>query len=62
MSGGFKGVNITDSSKGADIKTITSLVNGTDTFNADTGRGGEIQKYLVVNKNGYVFKCFKGSK
>ncbi|MNB81146.1 Thermostable beta-glucosidase B [compost metagenome] len=54
---GFKGVTITDSVKGnPNIPTVESLVNGTDTFNADTGRASEILKYLVSKKDGYVLQ------
>ncbi|SDF16995.1 beta-glucosidase [Fontibacillus panacisegetis] len=54
---GFKGVTITDSVKGnPNIPTIESLVAGTDTFNADTGRASEIHKYLASKKDGYVLQ------
>lgn len=50
---GFKGVNITDSAAGQScISTIECLMAGTDTFNADFGRGGTIQKQIVVAKDG----------
>ncbi|NOU82724.1 beta-glucosidase [Paenibacillus sp. LMG 31459] len=54
---GFKGVTITDSVKGnPNIPTIESLVAGTNTFNADTGRASEVHKYLASKKDGYVLQ------
>ena len=52
---GFKGVNITDSAiSQTAFSTIESLMAGTDTFNADEGRGPEVQKYIVTKKDGAV--------
>lgn len=54
---GFEGVTITDSVKGAtNVPTVTSLMAGTDTFNADANRATELKKYLVTNKDGYVLQ------
>ncbi|MFA9376408.1 MAG: glycoside hydrolase family 3 C-terminal domain-containing protein [Lachnotalea sp.] len=59
---GFKGVTITDSAKGeTDVPTISSLVAGTDTFNADTGRASEVKKYLLATKDGYVLQSLRES-
>lgn len=54
---GFKGVTITDSVKGEEnVRTVESLVAGTDTFNADTSRASDIQKYIVSSEDGYVLE------
>lgn len=59
---GFKGVTITDSVKGeTSVPTVASLAAGTDTFNADTGRGTEIRKYLVSNKDGYILQSLRNA-
>lgn len=53
---GFKGITLTDASKGDPINTVQALVAGTDSFNVDTERAFEIQKYLTANKDGNVLK------
>lgn len=54
---GFKGVTITDSVKGEEnVRTVESLIAGTDTFNADTSRASDIQKYIVSSEDGYALE------
>ena len=53
---GFIGVNITDSALSQHcFGTVESVMAGTDTFNADYGRGAEVQKFIVSKKDGAVF-------
>lgn len=54
---GFKGNNITDSSKDAAhyMYTAESMHAGTDQFNNDPSRSDEIRKILVNDKDGYLW-------
>ncbi len=57
---GFKGINMTDSSKGAAhyLYTEEALVAGTDQFNNDTTRGtSEIKNLLIKEQDGYIWAC-----
>lgn len=62
---GFQGVTITDSvanwssSSDAQSMTVKALVSGSDTFNANTGCGTNVKKYVVANKDGYVLSCLR---
>lgn len=57
---GFKGLTITDSVAGqTQVETITALVAGVDTFNADSGRASIVQKHIVANKDGYVLDALR---
>lgn len=52
---GFKGVNITDSAISQKcFGTIASIMAGTDTFNADAGRAGQVSSHIVANRDGAV--------
>lgn len=57
----WKGVNITDSvaGQGETVKTIESLVAGTDTFNADGSRASTVKTHIVKNKDGYVLQALR---
>lgn len=55
---GFKGINITDSSKGAHdfILTAESITNGTDQFLSDTLRTSELSNMVIKDKDGNILK------
>ena len=55
---GFKGVNLTDSSKDAAdyVHTKECVVYGTDMFNNDSGRTGELVSIVKQEKDGYILK------
>lgn len=58
---GFKGINITDSSKGAHdfILTAESITGGTDQFLSDTLRTSELSNMVIKEKDGNVFQWMK---
>lgn len=58
---GFKGINITDSSKGAHdfILTAESITNGTDLFLSDTLRTSELSGMVVKDKDGNILNWMK---
>lgn len=58
---GFKGINITDSSKGAHdfILTAESITNGTDLFLSDTLRTSELSNMVIKEKDGNILIWMK---
>lgn len=62
---GFQGVTISDSVANwsslsdSQAMTVKALVSGTDTFNANSNCGSYVKKYVVANKDGYVFNCLR---
>ena len=58
---GFKGINITDSSKGAHdfILTAESITNGTDLFLSDTLRTSELSNMVIKEKDGNILNWMK---
>lgn len=58
---GFKGVNLTDSSKDASDYVYTSecIVGGTDMFNNDADRTGELTKLVKQGKDGTILKAMQ---
>jgi len=60
---GFKGINITDSSKGAHdfILTAESITNGTDLFLSDTLRTSELSNMVIKEKDGNILNWMKNA-
>lgn len=58
---GFKGINITDSSKDASDYVLTAecITNGTDLFLSDTGRQSELSNLVVKNRDGNILNWMK---
>lgn len=58
---GFKGINITDSSKDASDYVLTSecITSGTDLFLSDTGRTNELVKLAKLEKDGNILNWMK---
>lgn len=55
---GFKGINITDSSKDASSYVLTAecITGGTDQFLSDTGRTSELSNLVVKEKDGNILQ------
>lgn len=55
---GFKGINITDSSKDAASYVLTAecITGGTDQFLSDTGRASELSNLVVKEKDGNILQ------
>lgn len=60
---GFKGVNLTDSSKDASdyVHTEECVVAGTDMFNNDSGRTTELSKLVRTNKDGTILQAMRSA-
>ncbi len=58
---GFKGINITDSSKDASDYVLTAecITSGTDLFLSDTGRQSELSNLVVKNRDGNILNWMK---
>lgn len=58
---GFKGINITDSSKDASSYVLTAecITSGTDLFLSDTGRTSELNNFVVKNRDGNILNWMK---
>ena len=58
---GFKGINITDSSKDASDYVLTAecITSGTDLFLSDTGRQSELSNLVVKNRDGNILNWTK---
>ena len=58
---GFKGVNLTDSSKDASdyVHTKECVIYGTDMFNNDSGRTGELTKIVKQEKEGNILSAMQ---
>ncbi len=58
---GFKGINITDSSKDAADYVLTAecITSGTDLFLSDTGRQSELSNLAVKNRDGNILNWMK---
>ncbi len=59
---GFKGVAMTDSSKGSThyLYTEESIVAGTDQFNNDETRGtSDVKNLLIKSQDGYIWSCMR---
>lgn len=58
---GFKGINITDSSKDASSYVLTAecITGGTDLFLSDTGRTSELNNLAVKNRDGNILNWMK---
>ena len=58
---GFKGINITDSSKDASDYVLTAecIPSGTDLFLSDTGRQSELSNLVVKNRDGNILNWMK---
>ena len=58
---GFKGVNLTDSSKDASdyVHTEECVFNGTDMFNNDASRADEILKLIKQGKDGQILRSVR---
>ncbi|MBR0392810.1 MAG: glycoside hydrolase family 3 C-terminal domain-containing protein [Oscillospiraceae bacterium] len=58
---GFKGINITDSSKDAASYVLTAecITNGTDLFLSDTGRTSELTNLVVKQRDGNILNWMK---
>lgn len=58
---GFKGINLTDSAKGAHdfILTAECMVNGTDLFLSDTLRTSELSNMVIKEKDGNILLWMK---
>ena len=58
---GFKGINITDSSKDASSYVLTAecITNGTDLFLSDTGRTSELNNLAVKSRDGNILNWMK---
>lgn len=54
---GFKGINLTDSSKDATsyMYTAESIAGGTNQFNNDAGRSDDVKTLLINDKDGYIW-------
>ncbi|MBR4210627.1 MAG: glycoside hydrolase family 3 protein [Lachnospiraceae bacterium] len=55
---GFKGINITDSSKDASSYVLTAecITSGTDLFLSDTGRTSELSNLVIKQRDGNILK------
>ena len=60
---GFKGVNLTDSSKDASdyVHTRECLVGGTDMFNNDASRANDIMTIIRTDKDGTLLKALRNA-
>lgn len=58
---GFKGINITDSSKDASSYVLTAecITSGTDLFLSDTGRTSELSNLVVKGRDGNILRWMK---
>ena len=58
---GFKGINITDSSKDAASYVLTAecITSGTDLFLSDTNRTSELNNLVVKNRDGNILQWMK---
>ena len=58
---GFKGINITDSSKDASSYVLTAecITSGTDLFLSDTGRTSELNNLVIKSRDGNILKWMK---
>lgn len=58
---GFKGINITDSSKDAADYVLTAecITSGTDLFLSDTGRTSELSNLVIKNRDGNILNHMK---
>ena len=58
---GFKGINITDSSKDASDYVLTAecITSGTDLFLSDTGRTSELTNLAIKDRDGNILNWMK---
>ena len=60
---GFKGINLTDSSKDSAsyMYTAECLAAGTDMFNNDAGRSVEVRNIMVKDRDGFIWERVRDS-